>query len=355
VALEPFETAFGTPADSPGFLIWQITNLWQRGQRAALKDLGLTHVQFVLLAVLTWLTHAEYPEGLSQVQLAQHAQVDVMMTSQVVRALVAKGLLDSTQHPRDARANLLRVTDNGRAIVGPAIQRVEAADRAFFAPLGEDLLGFVEHLQRLLAHDLQSQDAGTHAASAKPRAATETAGPIYQLKVTLQEIKPPIWRRILVRATTTLPRLHDILQVSMGWTDSHLHRFIVGESEYGQPDPDFEDDMRSEQRVPLARIVASEKASFGYEYDFGDSWNHLIVLEKILPADPALHYPHCVAGKRACPPEDVGGVWGFAELLAAVRNSKHPEHDEMLEWAGGAFDPEAFSLDAINRALAKLR
>jgi hypothetical protein len=185
------------------------------------------------------------------------------------------------------------------------------------------------------------------------RQGAETS-PVYQLKVTLQDIRPPIWRRLQVRAHTTLPRLHDVLQVTMGWTDSHLHRFSVGGVDYGQPDPDFADDMRSEQRIKLAQIITREKAWFDYEYDFGDSWVHKIVLEKILPPDPAVHYPQCIAGKRACPPEDVGGVWGYADFLAAIRDDAHPEHDDMLEWCGGAFDPEAFSLDEVNRALARL-
>lgn len=185
-----------------------------------------------------------------------------------------------------------------------------------------------------------------------PRTGAETS-PIYQLKVTLQEVKPPIWRRIQVRANTTLPRLHDAIQVAMGWTDSHLHRFIVGDVEYGLPDPDFEDDMRSEQRVKLAQVVTTEKDWVGYEYDFGDSWTHKIVLERILPPDPAVHYPRCLAGQRACPPEDVGGVGGYAEFLEAIRDTEHPEHDAMLEWCGGVFDVEAFSLDAVNQALER--
>jgi DNA-binding MarR family transcriptional regulator len=150
---DPFDSAYEAPAESPGFLLWQITNLWQRGQRAALKEQDLTHVQFVLLAVLTWLTHQRDDAEVSQVQLAQHAGVDVMMTSQVVRTLVAKGFIDRGPHPRDTRANLLHVTARGLAVVRPAILRVEEADRAFFAPLGVDVLQFVEHLHRLMPEE----------------------------------------------------------------------------------------------------------------------------------------------------------------------------------------------------------
>jgi hypothetical protein len=178
--------------------------------------------------------------------------------------------------------------------------------------------------------------------------------PVYQLKVTLQGARPPIWRRLQVRASTTLPRLHDTIQVAMGWTDSHLHEFIIGGVEYGLPDPDFGDDMHSEKRVKMEQVVTAEKDRFVYEYDFGDSWNHVILLEKILPPQSGVHYPRCLAGKRACPPEDVGGVWGYAEFLEAIRDSAHPEHDDMLEWCGGAFDPEAFSLDEVNQILMRL-
>lgn len=180
------------------------------------------------------------------------------------------------------------------------------------------------------------------------------ASPVYQLKVTLQNTKPPIWRRIQVRASTTLPRLHDTIQVAMGWTDSHLHQFVINGVEYGEPDPDFGDDMRSEQRIKLERVVTTEKDRFVYEYDFGDSWTHVILLEKILPPELDVYYPRCLAGKRACPPEDVGGVWGYAEFLEAIRDANHPEHDELLGWCGGEFDPEAFSLAEVNRALRGL-
>jgi len=180
------------------------------------------------------------------------------------------------------------------------------------------------------------------------------ARPVYHLKVTLQHTKPPIWRRIQVRANTTLPRLHDTLQVAMGWTDAHLHQFIIDGVEYGLPDPDFADDRRSEQRIKLERVVTTEKDRFVYEYDFGDSWTHILLVEKILPPDPEVHYPRCLAGKRACPPEDVGGVWGYAAFLAAVGTRDHPEHDDMLAWCGGAFDPDAFSRDDVNQALKGL-
>jgi hypothetical protein len=177
--------------------------------------------------------------------------------------------------------------------------------------------------------------------------------PVYQLKVTIQGIRPPIWRRLQVRGSATLPKLHDAIQIAMGWTDSHLHMFNVGGVSYGLPDPGL-DDVRSEQRVKLGQIVSGAKDRFTYEYDFGDSWEHEILVEKVLPPDPGVHYPICLAGKRACPPEDVGGVWGYADFLDAIAHPEHAEHEEMLEWVGGAFDPEAFDLQAVNGALKRL-
>lgn len=181
---------------------------------------------------------------------------------------------------------------------------------------------------------------------------------IYQLKVTLRESKPPIWRRIQVTSNTNLHRLHQILQAAMGWTDSHLHQFIVSGVYYGEPDPedvDYGMEIKNEKAVKLVRIVSGPKSRFVYQYDFGDNWEHDILVEKILPPPPGVRYPVCLEGKRACPPEDCGGIWGYAEFLKAIRNPRHSEHEEMLEWVGGEFDPEALDLEEINEALGELR
>lgn len=174
--------------------------------------------------------------------------------------------------------------------------------------------------------------------------------PSYRLKVTLQGSKPPIWRRLEVAGSTTLARLHEIIQVSMGWTNSHLHQFEVGGESFS--DPEFElDDARSERGTRLNQVASAPKDRFMYEYDFGDGWQHVILVEQIGPPAPGVGYPRCVTGKRACPPEDVGGIWGYAEFLDALRDPEHPEHETMVEWSGGDFDPEAFDVDAVNAAL----
>jgi len=179
--------------------------------------------------------------------------------------------------------------------------------------------------------------------------ATKTHASTYQIKVTLADSKPPIWRRLLVPSTITLAKLHDILQIAMGWDDYHLHQFIARDQYYGVPNPEYDDEMKNEARVKLSGVLQQEKDTMVYEYDFGDGWNHKIVLEKVLPHDPNISLPRCTAGKRACPPEDCGGVWGYADFLEIIGDPNHPEHKEMLDWVGGEFDPEHFDIAEVNR------
>ncbi len=175
----------------------------------------------------------------------------------------------------------------------------------------------------------------------------------YQIKITLNDSRPPIWRRILVPSNITLRKLHDILQIVMGWTDSHLHQFTIEGKGYGDAQNDEWDDLRllPEQRYRLSQVAPRSGARFQYEYDFGDSWEHSLRVEKILPPEPGTRYPQCLAGKRACPPEDVGGVWGYQEFLEALADPDDPQHDEYLEWIGGAFDAEAFDPGDVNTRL----
>jgi hypothetical protein len=173
-------------------------------------------------------------------------------------------------------------------------------------------------------------------------------------KVTLKGSRPPIWRRLQVISDTTLAQLHRILQCVMGWEDAHLYQFIVSGIRYGDPRLLGELDAEDARTVPLATLGLREKAKFLYEYDFGDSWEHELRVEKILPRDEGKRYPVCLTGKRACPPEDCGGIWGYASFLEAIRDPEHPEHDEMLEWVGGEFDPDSFDQDEVNRELQRL-
>jgi hypothetical protein len=178
---------------------------------------------------------------------------------------------------------------------------------------------------------------------------------VYQLKITLKGSKPPIWRRVEVADDITLAKLHHIIQAAMGWTDSHLHMFSFGRVSYGVPDPGYDEDVRDERRYKLSQLLVAPKEKLFYEYDFGDSWTHEVLLEKVLPPEPGATYPRCTAGKRACPPEDCGGVWGYAEFVEAIADPEHEQHEELLAWVGGEFDPEQFDVGEANAALRPLR
>jgi hypothetical protein len=199
-----------------------------------------------------------------------------------------------------------------------------------------------------------TRKAASKKAPASASAAT-IAVPIYQIKVTLKDARPSIWRRIQVRGDATLGELHTIIQMAMGWANSHLHHFIVGKSPnlrfIGAPGPDEGDDLMDEENeneIVIGQVLSATKSKITYEYDFGDSWEHEVALEKIVEAEAGADYPRCIEGENACPPEDVGGVWGYVDFLQAINNPEHNQHEEFLEWVGGEFDPEEFDLDAVN-------
>lgn len=182
------------------------------------------------------------------------------------------------------------------------------------------------------------------------RKAGETGAAIWQLKVTLLDSQPPIWRRFQVESTVTLERLHHILQVVMGWTNSHMHGFRrPAASPAGGRRRLLSIEGGDEKRTRVADVLRRPKDKLFYEYDFGDSWEHEVVLERILPRIPGERYPIVVAGRGACPPEDVGGLSGYYHFLEAVKDPRHPDHDEMVEWAGECVDAAAFDAQAVNR------
>lgn len=178
---------------------------------------------------------------------------------------------------------------------------------------------------------------------------------LYQLKVTLQEIHPPIWRRMQIWEDATLAQLHRALQIIMGWEDYNLHEFTIGRRIYSVPDPDddlYEREVIDESRVRLKEAVPRVGTRFEYLYDFGDSWRHDLQLEAILLPDPEGTYPCCLAGERRAPPEDVGGSSGYQDYLEAIADPEHEEHENVLRWRG-PFDPEAFSLVVVNQQLRR--
>jgi hypothetical protein len=180
---------------------------------------------------------------------------------------------------------------------------------------------------------------------------------IYQLKISLKYTRPLVWRRIQLYGDITLAKLHRILQTVMGWYDSHLHQFIVGRTCYGIPSRDdfLGMDLKDERKVTLNQILTRPKQKMIYEYDFGDGWEHEILLERVLAPEPGVRYPRCLDAARACPPEDCGGTGGYENFLAAIRDPNHEEHEEYLEWIGGEFDPEQFDLADVNAALRRVR
>ncbi|HEY7617888.1 MAG TPA: plasmid pRiA4b ORF-3 family protein [Terriglobales bacterium] len=170
--------------------------------------------------------------------------------------------------------------------------------------------------------------------------------------------KPTDRRRLLVPADMTLAQLHDVLQAAMGWEDGHMHEFSVSQRRIGRPNPEDRlmgmPSVESERTVRLSGILGRVGSKAIYTYDFGDSWEHSLVLEKRLPVDPNTPYPVCSDGQLACPPEDCGGIPGFYDLVEALSDANHERHEEMLDWIG-EFDPQAFSVESVNRMLTPLR
>jgi len=189
---------------------------------------------------------------------------------------------------------------------------------------------------------------------------------VYQLKITLKEIEPPIWRRVLVPEDITFYKLHKILQAAFGWQDYHLFNFHFGDVVVDIPDPDYAPGEiygglkeLNAKRVKIADLFVNRKQCV-YTYDFGDNWEHDMVLEEIVSPEEGRHYPLCIGGERSRPPEDVGGVSGYEDFLLSIGNPEDPEYNENLEWAekdtgGRKFDPEYFYVNEVNRALKKIR
>jgi hypothetical protein len=189
---------------------------------------------------------------------------------------------------------------------------------------------------------------GKQASPAKPA----TRGPV-SLKITLRAIKPPIWRRMLVPRGMTLGDLHIAIQAVMGWQNGHLHAFDVAGEQYGARGS--LEDISDEDRLTLGGLVRLGIGRFRYTYDFGDDWEHDVLIEKIVPKLPGVAaFPACVAGKRNCPPEDCGGPFGYEDLLVVLKDPNHPEHAEQSEWIGEDFDPEAFSVVAADATLGEV-
>ena len=177
----------------------------------------------------------------------------------------------------------------------------------------------------------------------------------YQLKIELKSSKPKIWRKVIVQASLLLSDLHKVLQTTMGWDNAHLHQFIKGGKYYSlrHADDDFWDDHLNVDYTgqTVSDLLVKERDRIVYEYDFGDGWEHDVLLEKVLDEDKGLVLPVCLGGKMSCPPEDIGGVWGYEQMLEIMKQPGHKEYERYLEWLGGDFDPDHFNLEEVNHLL----
>jgi hypothetical protein len=183
---------------------------------------------------------------------------------------------------------------------------------------------------------------------------TSTASELHawQLYVELEDVRPKVWRRLLVPLDIDLSRLHVALLWCTGWDSGHVHEFVFGPDHYGATEPggEFPDGVQPEEDVLLSQALGRRK-SFQYLYDFGDSWWHTVKVEQIVRLDAPLEFARCIAGENACPPEDVGGAHGYEEFLEALADPEHPEHLNLKAWIGRPFDPRAFDIDEVNARL----
>ncbi|HEY4993244.1 MAG TPA: plasmid pRiA4b ORF-3 family protein [Nakamurella sp.] len=189
------------------------------------------------------------------------------------------------------------------------------------------------------------------------RKKSDRPAPVYQIKVGLRGAKPPIWRRLEVPADISLARLHTVIQIAFGWDDSHLHVFETPYGSFGTADADL--GHRAETSVTLEQVAPAANSTLRYTYDFGADWDHDILVEKVLDQDETAGYPRCTGGRRAAPPDDCGGIWGYAELVEVLRDPADKEHEDRLEWLGldaaAEFDPDRFDAEAVTRALSFAR
>jgi hypothetical protein len=213
----------------------------------------------------------------------------------------------------------------------------------------QKVLRIVQKVAGLLGSEIIPSHVSRHRTSKK-------ASTIFQIKMTLKGIDPPIWRRIHT-TDCTLEELHEIIQVTMGWEFEHLYRFTIGGVDYADLEMTSAEEVEDACGTRLSAVLPTEnrRPRFSYEYDFGDEWIHQLIVEERLPPKKGVKYPICVGGQRACPPEDSGGPWAYADFVEAIAKPDHSRHEELLEWVGGEFEPERFDQEAVNNELRRLR
>lgn len=253
--------------------------------------------------------------------------------------------------PKRARAQARRRGGRGTRVARDLVSAIEAlAERLQSEPrvvtakrTGREIADASRVLRDLLEPEASRTPRRHHTRWTEPK--------LLQLKCTLKNVRPPIWRRLMVRSDTPLDRLHHILQLAMAWSDSHLHEFVANGAAYGIADEEWSNDVEDECHAYIADVASVAGDRLLYRYDFGDGWECDLVIEKVLVPQPGVEYPLCVNGRRAGPPEDVGGVWGYAQFLDALADPTHSEHEQHVEWAGGDFDPEEFDPARVSALL----
>jgi len=210
------------------------------------------------------------------------------------------------------------------------------------------------HVLGLVVLDREADSAGLtdlgRYAIRRIRGMAQPGDPVLQVRVTLADVDdPPVWRQVVIPAGYTLDRVHGVIQAAMGWQDSHLHMFRIANQEYGPAHPEIELETLDEKQFRIGDVVTTGDVA-GYEYDFGDGWEHELAVEASATADATARYPECTGGEGACPPEDCGGPGGFADLKELLAGPPSPEREEMRAWAGEEYDPAHFDLAAANAA-----
>ncbi|NES15737.1 plasmid pRiA4b ORF-3 family protein [Micromonospora sp. PPF5-17] len=292
----------------------------------------------------------------------------------VEQALEARAVHDEEDGPGDVPAGLdlidgedgpgyapLAVLTRSRLEVLPPARRPRGATASRHAS-GRTAMDVLQQLAALIGSsggpasfglDLPAQRRAQPAKLPPKRKKSNGPAPVYQIKVSLRGAKPPIWRRLLVPGDITLNRLHQAILAAFGWHGDHRHVFDTGYGQFGRADRDL--GHRSDGPVTLEQVAPAVKDKLRYTYDLGDDWEHDILVEKTTPADPAIEYPACVGGRRAAPPDDCGGIWGYQYLIEVLADPNHPEHQDRLKWLGlddaSQFTPDTFDLDQVNQRL----
>jgi len=354
-----FSAVIGGPPVMP--MEW-LDRLFEAPTDAGLKELN---------AGMRRLTET-YNEVATELMQHQEAHIERVVALCVAGGLSGQGLIDWYLGYRDAMS--LRPTEWQGLIAS-------VDDATFFTPLSamEDMLETPHKRSWLQDAELQRNlsrafgilssnvwalwrqrpaslvDESPRLQPSRKAEATHATPTVHRLKITLRGVKPAIWRRVEIASDTTLPSVSHILLSTMGWSATHLHQFVVGRTCYGEPDPDFPSNTRNERGVSLAQIAPNPNARFMFDYDFGDGWQHAVIIEAIVSAEPDAAYPRCTGGARACPPEDCGGPYGYRDLLEAIADPSLENHASMLNWLDRPFDPEAFDVEEVNEALRPMR